>query len=171
MPFDTGWYWNHTGILDTTGHGAYLHMLIAYWQLGCLPDDDRMLAQLTRLSLRRWKGLRPSLERMFEMPGWRHPYLDSLRVRSNQAYDRRVAYQKANDARRLPPHEWTLVRRRIFERDNYTCAYCGERGGNLQCDHIVPVTRGGSNEDENLTTSCAQCNMSKGALLISEWRQ
>ena len=31
--------------------------------------------------------------------------------------------------------EW---RRKVFERDLYTCQYCGEIGGYLQADHIKP---------------------------------
>lgn len=70
------------------------------------------------------------------------------------------------------PHarEWRVLRETIFDRDNYTCTYCGDRGGRLECDHIVPVSRGGSNDVENLTTACFDCNRSKRDKLVSEWR-
>lgn len=71
---------------------------------------------------------------------------------------------------RLPANEWRVVRARIFERDSYTCTYCGARGVKLECDHIVPVARGGSFLDENLTTACFTCNRSKRDKLVSEWR-
>lgn len=71
---------------------------------------------------------------------------------------------------RPTPPEWQVIRKRIFQRDDYTCAYCGERGGKLQCDHIVPVAKGGSHDDANLATACEPCNRSKGAKLVSEWR-
>lgn len=41
-----------------------------------------------------------------------------------------------------------MVRKRIFKRDNFVCAYCGKSGGILECDHIIPLSRGGSNHDE-----------------------
>src|SRR5262245_27205687 len=44
---------------------------------------------------------------------------------------------------RLPAGEWRLLREAVFARDDYRCQYCGARGGRLECDHIVPVARGG----------------------------
>ena len=34
--------------------------------------------------------------------------------------------------------EWQDLRRATFERDDYTCQYCGQHGGKLECDHIFP---------------------------------
>lgn len=72
----------------------------------------------------------------------------------------------------MRPHAtvWRVIRERIFRRDDYTCAYCGVRGVSLECDHVVPVARGGGHEDENLTTACRACNRSKRDKLVSEWR-
>jgi 5-methylcytosine-specific restriction endonuclease McrA len=72
---------------------------------------------------------------------------------------------------RLPSHLWREARDRVFARDDFTCVYCGDRGGKLECDHIVPVARGGSDVDENLATACLSCNRSKRDMLVSEWRQ
>jgi 5-methylcytosine-specific restriction endonuclease McrA len=46
------------------------------------------------------------------------------------------------------------------------CCYCGERG-NIEIDHIVPVSKGGGSEFLNLTAACSECNRSKtnGTLL------
>lgn len=71
---------------------------------------------------------------------------------------------------RLPASQWSVIRSRIFSRDNFTCQYCGARGGRLECDHIVPLSRGGSDEDDNLATSCKPCNRSKRAKTPAEWR-
>ena len=30
------------------------------------------------------------------------------------------------------------IQKKVFNRDNYTCQLCGERGGNIQVDHIQP---------------------------------
>jgi len=55
-----------------------------------------------------------------------------------------------------------LSKREIFRRDNYTCQYCGVRGGNLTLDHVIPRRLGGTHSWENLVTACAFCNHKKG---------
>ena len=67
--------------------------------------------------------------------------------------------------------EWASLRSSIFERDEYTCQYCGKKGGRLECDHIHPFSLGGQSVPENLVTACMSCNRSKGAKTLSEWRQ
>jgi hypothetical protein len=73
---------------------------------------------------------------------------------------------------RPSPEVWKRIRARIFERDNYTCAYCDARGVRLECDHIIPVSAGGSHDDDNLITSCKPCNQAKRDKVVSvdEWR-
>lgn len=62
---------------------------------------------------------------------------------------------------------------RIFERDERTCRYCGHhpsaRGRNrLELDHVIPWSRGGTNDEDNLVTACHDCNMTKRDLLLDE---
>lgn len=71
---------------------------------------------------------------------------------------------------RPPSHIWRDIRNRIFKRDDYTCQYCGKRGLKLECDHVIPVAKGGSHNDENLVTACFECNRSKKDKLVHEWR-
>jgi hypothetical protein len=66
--------------------------------------------------------------------------------------------------------DWAALRSEVFERDDYTCQYCGTRGGRLECDHVYPVSRGGSNDLGNLATACLPCNRSKRDKTVSEWR-
>lgn len=58
------------------------------------------------------------------------------------------------------------LRVKIFHRDNFTCQYCGRKGGGntgivLHVDHKVPVSKGGTNDESNLWTLCAECNLGK----------
>jgi len=54
-------------------------------------------------------------------------------------------------------------RYRIFQRDAFKCQYCEKRFSpqELTLDHIVPKSRGGSDEPENLVAACVDCNQEK----------
>lgn len=56
------------------------------------------------------------------------------------------------------------VRWKVMQRDNFKCVKCG-RGVNdvdcLQVDHILPVTKNGNNDEDNLQTLCWSCNVGK----------
>ena len=48
--------------------------------------------------------------------------------------------RKINVNRRIRQSDkYKIVRKRIFERDNYTCLHCGCYGGALEVDHIKPL--------------------------------
>ena len=49
-----------------------------------------------------------------------------------------------------------------MHRDNYTCQYCGKKS-ELTIDHIIPRSRGGKDEWDNVAVACLRCNVSKGA--------
>jgi 5-methylcytosine-specific restriction endonuclease McrA len=51
-------------------------------------------------------------------------------------------------------------RTRIYKRDNHECAYCGSKK-QLTLDHIIPKSRGGGNDWNNLVTCCFKCNLKK----------
>jgi CRISPR/Cas system Type II protein with McrA/HNH and RuvC-like nuclease domain len=53
------------------------------------------------------------------------------------------------------------TRRAVWERDNSTCQHC-ETQERLTIDHIIPVSRGGSDELDNLQILCRSCNARKG---------
>jgi hypothetical protein len=54
------------------------------------------------------------------------------------------------------------VRIEVWRRDGGQCVRCSSRE-NLEYDHIVPVSRGGSNTARNIELLCESCNRSKGA--------
>lgn len=51
----------------------------------------------------------------------------------------------------------------IFNRDGFTCRYCGGQSDQVKLviDHIKPVCSGGTNDPTNLITSCESCNQGK----------
>lgn len=52
------------------------------------------------------------------------------------------------------------TRNRIYKRDGNECVYCGSKK-QLTIDHIIPKSRGGSNDWTNLATCCFKCNVKK----------
>jgi uncharacterized protein YdaU (DUF1376 family) len=75
MPLYIADYLADTGHLTTLQHGAYLLLIMHYWQHGGLPQDDRALAQAVHLSVRAWRSNRSAIASMFQ-PGWRHKRID-----------------------------------------------------------------------------------------------
>jgi 5-methylcytosine-specific restriction endonuclease McrA len=53
----------------------------------------------------------------------------------------------------------TLSRRALFARDEFRCQYCGGFADSI--DHIVPRSRGGQHEWENVAAACRPCNLRK----------
>ena len=56
------------------------------------------------------------------------------------------------------PHA-PLTRRAVFARDLGVCQYCGSAAENL--DHVIPRSRGGLHEWENVVAACRRCNARK----------
>jgi len=54
------------------------------------------------------------------------------------------------------------VRIAVWRRDEGKCNRCGSRE-NLEYDHIIPVSRGGSNTERNVELLCERCNREKHA--------
>ncbi len=62
--------------------------------------------------------------------------------------------------RNIPP----LTNRELFLRDAHLCMYCGGeyRESFLTRDHVLPISRGGTDRWSNVVTACRHCNTSKG---------
>lgn len=61
----------------------------------------------------------------------------------------------------LQSTEWKRLRLQILKEDEYTCYMCG--GEANEVDHLIPRSRGGSDERENLAAACKRCNNLKSA--------
>lgn len=71
--------------------------------------------------------------------------------------------------RRIYKRYIPLSKKNILTRDNHTCQYCGSKPGkSITIDHIIPISRGGKDEWENLVACCLKCNNDKNNKLPSE---
>ncbi len=61
------------------------------------------------------------------------------------------------------------LRFRIFERDKFTCHYCGRCPPEVRLviDHVMPVVEEGITDEENLVTACHDCNSGKGGKILA----
>ena len=55
----------------------------------------------------------------------------------------------------------------VFERWNYTCAYCDAPAEHL--DHVTPLSKGGEDKESNMLPACAPCNLTKSDRTLAEW--
>lgn len=59
----------------------------------------------------------------------------------------------------------------VFNKTDGRCAYCGKvLSDDATIDHIIPRSKGGGNNLDNLLPSCRSCNTSKGVKSLEEFR-
>lgn len=102
MPLYIGDYMADTGRLTTEGHGAYLLLLMDYWRNGAPPDDDDILAAITKLAPARWRQLRKMIEPFFQVTdgSWRHKRVDEEMQRAAGVTEERSRAGKEGAAAR-----------------------------------------------------------------------
>ena len=122
-----------------------------------------------------------------ETKAWRKRWWDDYKVRPDKAERRREVQREY--ARRLDVKERVSERgkrrrgKRLQQfleaqdylcngRDiNFACAVNLTNDSSTHLDHIVPASRGGSNEDDNFQALCANCNAKKYTKTMVEWRE
>ena len=78
------------------------------------------------------------------------------------AMAKRRALKKNNGIYLITPKE-------IAKIQSMKCTYCGNIGGEV--DHVIPLTRGGTDSIGNLVSACRSCNASKNNRTITEWKK
>jgi 5-methylcytosine-specific restriction endonuclease McrA len=58
---------------------------------------------------------------------------------------------------------------RLWGRYASACAYCGEASALLHQEHVLPISRGGTDGIGNLVPACPDCNLAKGDRTVMEW--
>ena len=77
-------------------------------------------------------------------------------------------FKKEKKSKRKRTHIPRGLRHEVFKRDNYKCVECGaskEDGATLHIDHKIPVSKGGTDELDNLQTLCSDCNLNKSDVI------
>lgn len=117
------------------------------------------------------RAVTPQYE-LFDFRSWSelsvHAHDDSVGLVGRMIRVPRVVVLSAYD--RVPRRTVRFSRRNIFVRDRNICQYCGRThpSSELNLDHVVPRSRGGESNWENIVCSCIPCNKRKGGKLPEE---
>ena len=60
-----------------------------------------------------------------------------------------------------PQRNPNFTRFNVFLRDRFTCQYCADKQ-DLTFDHLIPKSKGGETNWENVVTACSTCNVKNG---------
>ena len=66
-----------------------------------------------------------------------------------------------------PQSDPNFTRFNVFLRDKFTCQYCGSHK-ELTFDHLLPRSKGGKTDWDNVVTACSSCNVQKGGRLLQK---
>ena len=142
-------------------------------------SDEELLEALINLWSRtlREEGKRPEQEdlKKYGVPFSKYPYyrrFGSWRKALIAAYDsvgheETITEVENNTAPKAttPQRSDISIRKRflVFKRDEFTCVMCGRsgRGVKLEVDHIIPASKDGTDDFNNLQTLCFECNRGK----------
>lgn len=87
MPFYVAEYLADAAHLSTLEHGAYMLLIMNYWQRAePLPDNDRKLARLARLTDEQWASIREDMAEFFDVSDgiWSHKRIDHELTKAEQ---------------------------------------------------------------------------------------
>ncbi len=154
MPLYVADYLADAAHLSTTEHGAYLLLIMTYWQRGePLPDDDKKLARICRVGPREWARMKPTISEFFEIADgdWFHSRvqteLQNVRAKS-------LKKRKAGLARAKQMHSNSSAPAQLSDTDT---------------DTVTNVTGASADSDKEFWASArAYLGPSKGSL-IGKW--
>jgi hypothetical protein len=72
-------------------------------------------------------------------------------------------FTETSESRRSGRYIAFKTKVRVVRRDNYTCQHCGKHllDNEVEFDHRIPLSRGGSSDEHNLRLTCHDCNHDK----------
>jgi 5-methylcytosine-specific restriction endonuclease McrA len=108
---------------------------------------------------------------------WRKTHPETVRIgrtRWNRQHPEKVQLMHAK--RRLLKYDNTPLDEMLTSTEwlailaeaNGHCAYCGKEA-KLTLDHVIPLSKGGKHNANNVVPACAHCNGSKGNKTLEEW--
>lgn len=127
----------------------------SYWCKSCVRINNRKLYETKREELiaysTKWCQDNRERRRLYSSAWNRnHPDTVQVGVRNRRA-------RLANIEGKITKNEWIALKNKY----NNTCLKCKRTDVKLTLDHVIPVSKGGSNTIENAQPLCLSCNSSK----------
>jgi 5-methylcytosine-specific restriction endonuclease McrA len=141
-------------------------MLAAIRRAGRLPSVARLVYEQ---QLEHWRAhpddhAEFNRQRGLRQLRWRYMTNLKLRLYNRSKSKQRKARERGSRTVMLSPDQlW----RRWVEFD-HCCAYCGTQG-DLQVEHVIPISKGGEHHLGNIVPACATCNYSKRSAPVEQW--
>ena len=60
-------------------------------------------------------------------------------------------------------------KQKMLNKSKGVCSHCGKKvkiGENFTVEHVVPLSEGGTNDEDNLVALCADCNLEKQSIVF-----
>lgn len=95
MPLYVSDYLGDTGHLSTLQHGAYMLLLMHYWQTGGLPCDENQIRRVARMDADEWRDAVPVLRSLFR-ENWTHKRMDEELAKASA-----ISSKRADAARQM----------------------------------------------------------------------
>lgn len=89
MPLYISDYLGDTQHLSTIEHGAYMLLIMHYWQQESLPTDETRLARIARMTPKEWSNARATLAALFDSD-WKHGRIDAEIAVTDEKYEKRA---------------------------------------------------------------------------------
>lgn len=118
-------------------------------------DIVERLHRISRNPIRyatRWYENPENRRRQFETSNRYHHKKRALKAKSGGSHTR---------------EEWQQ-RKELY---GYSCVYCHRKSERLTKDHIIPISRGGTDNIYNIVPACGSCNRRKWSKNLNEWEE
>jgi 5-methylcytosine-specific restriction endonuclease McrA len=133
---------------------------------GRCPSVARLVMDEQRRYWREHPEAKREHDKQWDRASWWLQYQinPDLRLYVRQKSKRRKALLRQQTAHQIKPR---VIRARFAQFDN-CCAYCGA-AGDMQIEHVVPISKGGTHAIGNIVPACQACNYSKREHEVERW--
>lgn len=117
MPLHIADYLADTGHLTATEHGAYMLLIMHYWQNGRLPENEKLIARVGRMTPVQWEESRDVIAMLFG-PGWTHKRIDAELSKADDIIEKRRAAAESRYSKAKPKSDANAVQ--VHSNSSYT---------------------------------------------------